>query len=155
MPVLSTTITTTMLLHRIARPAFRQASSSSSTILPRSSSSVISASASNSRRSFAAAAGDKVVVVEDFKAFSDATTTNERSVAYFTASWCPPCRTISPVFATLSGKHADVKFLKVDVSRAREGEKEEGKEEGWNEGDPKSIGHSIRRLWLYCNSAFN
>lgn len=62
-----------------------------------------------------------MVVVEDYKAFSDATTANERSVAYFTASWCPPCRTISPVFATLSGKHADVKFLKVDVSKGENG----------------------------------
>jgi len=106
-----------MLLRHLTRFSTRVATTTS-TILP-SGCSVIGGSSSG-RRSFAAAAAggsDKVQLVEDFKAFSDATTTNERSVAYFTASWCPPCRTISPVFATLSGKHVDVKFLKVDVSR--------------------------------------
>jgi thiol-disulfide isomerase/thioredoxin len=85
-----------------------------------------------------------VVVVEDFKAFSDATTMSERCVAYFTASWCPPCRTISPVFATLSSKHADVKFLKVDVSRAREGGRARGGKE--NGKRPKQVG-SHWYLW--------
>jgi len=75
-----------------------------------------------SGRTFAAAAAeaeDKVVLAKDFKAFSDETTVNERVVAYFTASWCPPCRTISPVFSTLSSKYSDVKFLKIDVSEGR------------------------------------
>jgi thioredoxin 1 len=33
----------------------------------------------------------------------------------FTATWCPPCRFIAPVFADLAKKHLDVVFFKVDV----------------------------------------
>merc|ERR1711934_306155 len=36
-------------------------------------------------------------------------------VVDFTASWCPPCQRIKPVFANLSSEHSDVVFLKVDV----------------------------------------
>lgn len=79
------------------------------------------------RRSLAAAAAagdgeDKVVVVDDYKAFSDQLSAAQRVVAYFTASWCPPCRTISPVYSTLSksSKHGDVTFLKIDVDANEE-----------------------------------
>ncbi|XP_010538107.1 PREDICTED: thioredoxin H5-like [Tarenaya hassleriana] len=33
----------------------------------------------------------------------------------FTATWCPPCRMIAPVFADLAKKNPHVVFLKVDV----------------------------------------
>ncbi|KAG7532995.1 Thioredoxin domain [Arabidopsis thaliana x Arabidopsis arenosa] len=33
----------------------------------------------------------------------------------FTATWCPPCRFIAPIFAELAKKHLDVVFFKVDV----------------------------------------
>eukprot|EP01068_Selenidium_serpulae_P016310 Selendium_serpulae@DN6285_c1_g1_i7.p1 len=42
-------------------------------------------------------AGDKLVVVD------------------FTATWCPPCKRIGPVFASLESEHPGVLFLKVDV----------------------------------------
>ena len=42
-------------------------------------------------------AGDKLVVVD------------------FTASWCGPCRVISPKFEAMSKEFSDVVFLKVDV----------------------------------------
>ncbi|KAJ8262624.1 hypothetical protein GJAV_G00168480 [Gymnothorax javanicus] len=49
-------------------------------------------------------AGDKLVVVD------------------FTASWCPPCRRISPVFSSLSeeAEFMDIVFMKVDVDLAQE-----------------------------------
>merc|ERR1712083_514758 len=47
-------------------------------------------------------AGDKLVVVD------------------FTASWCPPCKRIAPVFAKLDEENADVVFVKVDVDENSE-----------------------------------
>ncbi|ETW01015.1 thioredoxin [Aphanomyces invadans] len=38
-----------------------------------------------------------------------------KSVVYFTASWCGPCKMISPVYAELSNMNTDVSFAKVDV----------------------------------------
>jgi thiol-disulfide isomerase/thioredoxin len=37
----------------------------------------------------------------------------------FTATWCPPCRFIAPVFAELSKKYPGVLFLKVDVDEQK------------------------------------
>jgi thioredoxin 1 len=34
----------------------------------------------------------------------------------FTASWCPPCQAIKPIFEGLATQNADVNFLKVDLS---------------------------------------
>ncbi|KAG2739512.1 thioredoxin-like protein, partial [Suillus brevipes Sb2] len=34
----------------------------------------------------------------------------------FTASWCPPCQAIKPIFEGLANQNADVNFLKVDLS---------------------------------------
>ncbi|CAK9312691.1 unnamed protein product [Citrullus colocynthis] len=41
-------------------------------------------------------------------------------VVDFTASWCPPCRFIAPVFAELAKAHVHVIFLKVDVDELKE-----------------------------------
>ncbi|KAF0684744.1 Aste57867_23259 [Aphanomyces stellatus] len=38
-----------------------------------------------------------------------------KSVVYFTAQWCGPCKMISPIYAQLSNAHKDVNFVKVDV----------------------------------------
>merc|ERR1712232_135711 len=33
----------------------------------------------------------------------------------FTATWCPPCRMIGPIFAKMADENPDVAFVKVDV----------------------------------------
>lgn len=40
---------------------------------------------------------------------------NHKSVLYFTATWCPPCKMIGPIYEKLSDKYTDVAFGKVDV----------------------------------------
>ncbi|CAH8390758.1 unnamed protein product [Eruca vesicaria subsp. sativa] len=40
---------------------------------------------------------------------------NKLIVIDFTATWCPPCRFIAPVFVEFAKKHLDVIFFKVDV----------------------------------------
>jgi len=47
--------------------------------------------------------------VEKFK------TINDKSILYFTASWCPPCKVIKPVYERMSKDHPEVAFGKVDI----------------------------------------
>jgi thiol-disulfide isomerase/thioredoxin len=39
----------------------------------------------------------------------------EQIVVDFTATWCGPCRVMSPIFVELSKKYKNLIFLKVDV----------------------------------------
>lgn len=41
-------------------------------------------------------------------------------ILYFTATWCGPCRFISPLFTNLASKCTKVVFLKVDIDEARD-----------------------------------
>mmetsp|Transcript_10812 Transcript_10812/g.13590 ORF Transcript_10812/g.13590 Transcript_10812/m.13590 type:complete len:100 (-) Transcript_10812:3739-4038(-) len=38
----------------------------------------------------------------------------------FTASWCPPCKRIAPIYERLAGENPDIVFKKVDVDEASE-----------------------------------
>ena len=53
-------------------------------------------------------------------AIADAKAADAVAVVDFTASWCGPCKRIAPHFAKMSLKYGDVRFLKVDVDRAKD-----------------------------------
>lgn len=36
-------------------------------------------------------------------------------VFYFTATWCPPCKMIAPIFEQLSKENPKTKFVKIDI----------------------------------------
>ncbi|XP_031406981.1 TPR repeat-containing thioredoxin TDX [Punica granatum] len=42
------------------------------------------------------------------------------AILYFTATWCGPCRFISPLFTSLAAKYLKVVFLKVHIDEARD-----------------------------------
>ncbi len=50
----------------------------------------------------------------------EATDSKRLVVVDFTATWCGPCRTMSPVFVELSKKFPEIAFLKVDVDQLRD-----------------------------------
>lgn len=56
-----------------------------------------------------------VLNLSDKPAMEKFTAMNNKSVLYFTATWCPPCKMISPIYETLSKTHSEVGFGKVDV----------------------------------------
>lgn len=54
------------------------------------------------------------------KKLNAASKTSRLSILYFTATWCGPCRFISPVFTNLAAKYPKVVFLKVDIDEAKD-----------------------------------
>ena len=56
-----------------------------------------------------------VVTLSDFEATEKFTQLNHKSVVYCTATWCPPCKVISPIYDELSSKYTGIAFGKVDV----------------------------------------
>ncbi|XP_064386038.1 thioredoxin-like [Halichondria panicea] len=58
------------------------------------------------------------------KALKDAG--NKWVVVDFTASWCPPCKMIAPIFETLSKEFTEIKFYKVDVDENNETAEDQG-----------------------------
>ena len=56
----------------------------------------------------------------DDKSFGKFIKDNSKVVVDFYASWCGPCRALSPVFESVSEKVKDYKFAKVDVDKAQD-----------------------------------
>ncbi|RDX91349.1 TPR repeat-containing thioredoxin TDX, partial [Mucuna pruriens] len=52
------------------------------------------------------------------KKLSAASKTSRLAILYFTATWCGPCRHISPIYTSLAEKYPKVVFLKVDIDEA-------------------------------------
>lgn len=40
---------------------------------------------------------------------------NGKSILYFTATWCPPCKMIKPVYESMASEYPEIAFGKVDV----------------------------------------
>lgn len=56
-----------------------------------------------------------VVTLSDTDAVEKFTKINDKSVCYFTAVWCPPCKQIKPIYEEMSEKYEGVAFGKIDV----------------------------------------
>ncbi|KAL3783899.1 hypothetical protein ACHAW5_007043 [Stephanodiscus triporus] len=56
-----------------------------------------------------------VTVLSDGDAVAKFRAVNPKSIMYFTATWCPPCKMISPIYTTLSETYPDVAFGKIDI----------------------------------------
>jgi len=56
-----------------------------------------------------------VVNLSDKSAVDKFLNMNDKSILYHTATWCPPCKMISPVYDQLSKTHSEVAFGKIDV----------------------------------------
>ncbi|XP_010268308.1 PREDICTED: TPR repeat-containing thioredoxin TDX isoform X2 [Nelumbo nucifera] len=52
--------------------------------------------------------------------FNAASSLSRLVILYFTASWCGPCRFMSPVYESLAGKYSQVVFLKADIDELRD-----------------------------------
>ena len=62
----------------------------------------------------------KAITIGDETAYAKALEGDGLKVVYFTASWCGPCKMISPIYDTLSDTHTSATFLKVDVDELAE-----------------------------------
>ncbi|KAG0003848.1 hypothetical protein BGZ80_007990 [Entomortierella chlamydospora] len=56
-----------------------------------------------------------VTAINSLEEFHELINSGKRVVIDFWATWCGPCRVISPVFEKLSDANPDVEFRKVDV----------------------------------------
>ncbi|KAJ1667258.1 hypothetical protein IW140_001712 [Coemansia sp. RSA 1813] len=66
-------------------------------------------------------AGDSILSITEVPSFKEVIEKNARVVVDFTATWCGPCKLISPVFQKLSAEFGDkIAFIKVDVDEGAE-----------------------------------
>ena len=63
---------------------------------------------------------DYINNMEEFKAVHEKAGADAVVVIDYTASWCPPCKHIGPIFAGMSTEFKNVIFKKVDVDEAKD-----------------------------------
>ncbi len=56
-----------------------------------------------------------VINLSDDSAVTKFKSINGKSILYFTATWCPPCKMIKPVYENMAKENPEVAFGKVDV----------------------------------------
>ena len=61
-----------------------------------------------------------VVSLSDEDAVTKFRKIHPKSILYFTATWCPPCKAIGPVYEKMSIDHPNIAFGKVDVDNNQE-----------------------------------
>ena len=59
-----------------------------------------------------------VKYLTDINEFNTLKAGNKLLVVDFTASWCPPCRMIAPMFEKMAEEHPEAILVKVDVDDA-------------------------------------
>lgn len=68
-----------------------------------------------------AADSQNIVEIRDIKDFDAKIAENKVVVADFYATWCPPCKELSPIFANLSNQYTQkALFLKIDIDKNKE-----------------------------------
>ena len=60
------------------------------------------------------------IVLGSSTAYTELMQRDDKKVLYFTASWCPPCKMIAPVFSKLSLEYSDILFVKIDIDDFQE-----------------------------------
>ncbi|OQR99758.1 hypothetical protein THRCLA_21795 [Thraustotheca clavata] len=68
----------------------------------------------------AVSAASRVQVLDSNDAYAELIAKPSKTVVYFTAQWCGPCKMISPIYAQLSNDFTDIEFAKVDVDELDE-----------------------------------
>lgn len=61
-----------------------------------------------------------LLILKNDDAFNKQKELPGKKILYFTASWCPPCKAIAPVFESLSKKYPALNFVKIDVDNLPE-----------------------------------
>ena len=61
-----------------------------------------------------------ILHIDSLKEFQTLIQTEQTVIVDFFATWCGPCRMISPYFEELSIKYPSIKFVKIDVDQAPE-----------------------------------
>lgn len=68
-----------------------------------------------SMRGTAVRASSNYVVLGDSQKFKDIISGDGNKILYFTATWCPPCKKIAPVFEKMSKEFTNTTFVKIDI----------------------------------------
>lgn len=57
------------------------------------------------------------IEVNESNFVKEALETDKKVVVDFYATWCGPCKKISPILEEIAGEHDDIKLIKVDVDK--------------------------------------